>query len=249
MGLFTGEEEARADLDGALPAWMTPLFVHSGASERPPAACAAAPPAAPAPPAAAAAAAPAPPAEVAAVPMVAHLYSRACDRYICSNRASLKATILEAGGAGGATKGAALERAVRKLGVTSFRDLAPAEQLRYKTDALQGPKRRRGPLGHFTREVGECVGADECPVIDSAAASSGGGPLLGWRQRAASRRIGLQVVEKLASSKGAAMENVVRGIIAESKLSKMKAAGIIGRKRRIRIVAHNINLVLFSKKC
>jgi hypothetical protein len=70
-------------------------------------------------------------------------------------------------------------------------------------------------------------------VIDSAAASSGGGPLLGWRQRAASRRIGLQVVEKLASSKGAAMENIVRGIFAESYLSKMKAAEIIGRKRRI----------------
>ena len=43
----------------------------------------------------------------------------------------------------------------------------------------------------------------------------------------------MQVVDKLASEKGNAMENVVRGIVAESRLSKMKAAEILGRRRRI----------------
>jgi hypothetical protein len=228
MNLLSVVEVARIDLDGSLPAWITPLFLRSGASERPPADFAAAEePVAELPPAAAAEpAAELPPAAA----VVRHLYSRAVDRYIASNAASLKHTVVEAGGA---TKGKALQRAAKQLGVNSIRECTLAEQNRYRAEALQGPTRRRGPSGYFTREVGECVGVDECPVIDSAAASSGGGPLLGWRQRAGSRRIGLQVVEKLASSKGAAMENIVRGIVAESYLSKMKAAEIIGRTRRI----------------
>ena len=133
MSLLTADETARTDIDGALPAWMTPLFVRSGASERPPADVAAAPPAEPAPPA-----------EVAAVPMVRRLWSRACDRCMASNRLSLKMSVVEAGGA---TKGKALQRAIKKLGVKSFRECTLAEQNRYKAEALQGPKRIRGPSG------------------------------------------------------------------------------------------------------